>query len=497
MTVARAGGAALGRNILFYGLTAAVQRAASFILLPVYTRYLSPADYGVLQLLQISLDVVSIALTAGTTAGVMRFYFKTDDERERRAIFATALGLLLAFNALAAIALFGAEGWIARAVIGRPEEAPLVRLLALGFLLEPAVAVPLLLMQARERARLFSFTSICRLALQIGLNLGFVVALGWAVRGVLLSTALTNALVGGLATLWLLRQTGLRTSRTAARALLAFGLPYRATQAGAFVLTFADRYFLKVSRGLDEVGVYGLAYQFGFLLIMASSMPYMQAWAPQRFAAARLPAAERDAALDPGFRHYCLAVVTVGLGIALLARPALAVMSGPGFQAAAGLVPIIVVAYVLQALTDAVELGIQLSERTRYATYATGLAVVVVVILYAVWIPRLGGLGAALATLVAFLVRFVACYAWSQRLCPIHYRWGPVLRLAGFALAAFAIGSLGRGLGLTGQVACAAAAFGGYAMLVWWGGVLADEERRATRDWVRSRALAGTVADRP
>lgn len=457
----------LARLVAVYGLGVLIQRAASFVLLPVYTRALTPADYGVLQLLQISLDLVAIAVSAGTTAGVLRFFFREDDEAERGRVLVTALALLVAFHALTAALLAAFARPIAGLVVGDESAAHLVRIVAAGFLFEPGSTVSLLWLQARERAALYTLVSSLRLALQIGLNVLLLVVLGWGVAGVVTSTAITNAVFGiGLSAL-LVWRTGARTSRRWARELLAFGLPYRLTLAGAFVLTFADRYFLKASRDLTEVGLYGLAYQFGFLLIYASSSPFMQAWAPQRFALAREPREVRDAANAEGFRWYCLAIAVVATGLCLFARPLLVVMSDAEFHSAAGLVPVVVVTYVLQAVTDALEFGIQVAERTRYTTYATWCAVAVVLVLYVTLIPSYGALGAALATLGAFAVRLGCIFYWSRRLWPIAYDWARPLRLFGFATTVSILALALRPDGIVGQIAVGAGAVAALAMFAW------------------------------
>ena len=69
-------GGGLARNTLVYGAGIVARRIASFIMLPVYTHYLTPADYGVLELLQLTVDIAVILVSAGTTAGLLRFYFK-------------------------------------------------------------------------------------------------------------------------------------------------------------------------------------------------------------------------------------------------------------------------------------------------------------------------------------------------------------------------------------------------------------------------------------
>ena len=430
------------REAFVYGLGVVLSRIVSFLMLPIYTRYLTPADYGVLQLLQITIDVTAIVLSAGLMTGVMRFYLKAASDRERSEVISTAFALLVASNAIGTAALVLLSPRIAALVLsGSGADGPLlVRIVAATFTFEAFVTVPLLLLQVLRKPVGYTVASLSKLALQLALNILLVVGLGWGARGVLVGTLVATAALGAVLTPWMLRRTGLRFSRSAMRDLRRFGVPYQIATAGTFILTFGDRFFLEASHGLAAVGLYGLAYQFGFLLSGLGAQPYFRAWAPQRLGLSTRPRPERDPAYARSFLHLNLVQVTLAVGIGLLIRPVLVLMSAPDFHAAAPLVPVILAAFVLQAWTDAVALGIEVSEQTRYATFATWLSVFLILALYASLIPPFGGMGAAVATLIASAARFLLTWRWSHRLWPTSWHFAPNLRL--FAYGAACVGAL-------------------------------------------------------
>ena len=63
----------VGRHTLIYGAGMMLSRAISFVMLPVYTRYLTPADYGVMELIGTTLDLIAIIAGARIAAGIFRF----------------------------------------------------------------------------------------------------------------------------------------------------------------------------------------------------------------------------------------------------------------------------------------------------------------------------------------------------------------------------------------------------------------------------------------
>src|SRR5690348_6704770 len=93
---------AVARNVLVYGLGTVLARAVSFLMLPVYTRYLSPADYGILQLLDVAVEVIVLVISAGATSGLQRFYFKASTTEDRHAVLVTGLAVQLTLDGIGA-----------------------------------------------------------------------------------------------------------------------------------------------------------------------------------------------------------------------------------------------------------------------------------------------------------------------------------------------------------------------------------------------------------
>ncbi|MCB9730328.1 MAG: oligosaccharide flippase family protein [Deltaproteobacteria bacterium] len=483
--------ARLSRDTLVYGIGFIVARMAGFLMLPIYTRYLTPENYATLQLLMMSLDVASILLAGGVTAGVNRFYFKRDTEREARSVIVAAWLLMTAFHLLGMAALILGSPMLAERVLHDPTAAWLVVLISFSYALDPCITVPMLLMQIQQRSGLYTIYSVVRLVLQLGLNVLFVVVLGRGVEGILWSTLITYVALALPLTVWMLVRTRLPLVGAAFRDLIRFGWPYKLTNAGAFVLTYVDRYFLLASHTLFDTGVYSLAYQFGFVVVYLSAAPFMLAWNPQRFRLAREPVEERDRAYNNGFLMFSVLMVSICVGVSLFVTPTLSIIAKAEYHEAALMAPILVAAYALQGWMQVFEFQIQVSERTHWATVGTFISVGAIVLLYALLIPPFGGYGAAIATLVAFGVRTVTFYIFGQRLWPIAWRLAPHVRLTGFAIAVVGIYYAVRPSAVTTQLVLATALSLLFFALVWWGGVLSAGDRGRLTAAIRRRVRPG------
>jgi O-antigen/teichoic acid export membrane protein len=295
---------------------------------------------------------------------------------------------------------------------------------------------------------------------------------------VLLSGLISNVLIGGYLMLRLLTVVRPRFHWPDARAFLRFGLPLVAMQIATFAFTFGDRYFLNKAGDTTQVGLYGLAYTFGFLVGTIGYMPLEMVWDPQRFEVAKR--ADRDVIYSRVLILFNVTLITTAVGLSLFVGDMLRLIATPAFQGAAVFVPVIVGAYVFQAWGTFFNIGIMITERTHLYTVANWAAAAVALVGYVVLIPKYLAWGASLTVVASLGTRFALTYYFSQRLWRIRYHWTPVLRLLALATAFVAVSYLIPALSAAPSVLLHSAMFATYSLLVWQF-ILADKDRAAMK----------------
>lgn len=479
--------------MLIYAAGVFLGKAIAFVMLPIYTRHLTPADYGVLQLIDMTLEVASIMAGSRIAWGIFHFYYKASTTREQQHILSTALFLNIALFFAVALSVYVAALPISRVVLGSDQHGALIRIAAARFAFDGLVFIPLAYLRLFERSRLFVLVNATKLIIQLTLNIILIVYLEMGVRGVLISGLVANVVIGSALAGFLVRQVGTTLSLGAARALLRFGIPLAGTQIATFVATFSDRYFLRAMADISEVGLYGLAYQFGFLLAVIGYMPFNTAWDPVRFEIARRP--DRDRLYQRAFNYLNILLVGTAVLIALFVGDVLRIMAAPSFHAAARVVPIILVAYILQSWTGMHNMGIMIRERTELLMLANWVAATVAVAGYVLLIPKYLGLGAAVATLVAFGLREWLVYRYSQRLWPIQYSWQPIIRVCAWGVVIFGISTSLPPFSTMVSVALHAGLFAVFVLGLLALGVLSHGDRMLLLRALRSpRWVARSVA---
>ena len=478
--------AGVARQALVYGVGEVLSKAVSFIMLPLYTSYLTPADYGVVSLVYMTFNLVSIVAGARLTAGIFRFYHKSDTERERNTVISTAMLLITVAYAVLSLLGFLFAAPLSNAIFSTPVHADVLRLAAISFLFQGIIAVPFAYLTVSEQPKLFVSVNLAKLVLQATLNYVFLAQMHWGVRSVFTSSVIADALFLLLLGWRQLRETGIGFSSDEAARLVRFWWPLIFTQGALFVLTYGDRFFLQREGGETVVGLYALAYNFGFLLVQIGFSPFARVWDSVRFRVAKQREADRDAPFSQAFIDVNVLLLTFGTGIMLFVRDFLRVMSKPAFHSAADIVPVILVAYLLQCWAMMQEVGVMVTERTGWNTVANVAGAVVALAGYILLIPRYLGFGAAWATLISFAVRWIVLYIASQRLWPIRYRWAPVAKLVVYSGAVSWIGfALPARIPVVTSIAAHSALFLGYLAGLWYLGVVADSYREKARGVVQ------------
>jgi O-antigen/teichoic acid export membrane protein len=177
---------------------------------------------------------------------------------------------------------------------------------------------------------------------------------------------------------------------------------------------------------LSEVGLYNLGYQTGMVLsLIVSAINF--AWAPIFYDTARNRKDARSL-LSRMFTFYAVVVSVLAVGAILFSREAILIMAAKPFHEAYLVVPAVVVGYLFQGLYFMSVTPIFYMKKTYVLPFLTGVAALVNIGLNIWWIPRLGIMGAAYATLVAFALLFALTHIAAQRYYRIPYAYGKISR---------------------------------------------------------------------
>jgi O-antigen/teichoic acid export membrane protein len=474
----------LARKSIIYGVGSVLVRGVSLFVLPLYTRFLSPSEYGTVALGTTLTALLSIVFPLGLQNAIGPFFYSEKSETERKRRCGT-IWLTMVIAALVLAVLLDQLGApLFTALFPKLSYSPFVRLAIWTAFLNVFALFPLNVAQIRERAGEYVFLTGASVIVTVAFVVVFVVFLHKGAYGYMLGALLANSVLAVPFIFLAMRESILRIDRRKLRPVLGFSLPLIVHGIASWALSLSDRAILQRYVSLFDLGVYSVGYQIGSVMIMIG-MAIANAWNPFLFRRA----AEAGESAKPGLSklvtYFTMTIAVIAVFLCLFAREIIDLLSSQSFHAAYSIVPIVVAAYFWNSLYVVPAGFLLLEKKTNYLPIATVIAGILNVTLNFLFVPRFGIIAAAWSTFWAFLVLFLIVWLVALRTYPFPYEYGRIsiviafasaLVLLGVAIATTDLGSVLLKLLLVATIPVALA----------WSPFLRDSERRALRSAVAS-----------
>jgi O-antigen/teichoic acid export membrane protein len=172
------------RHAAVYGVGRILSKGISLFLLPFYTYYLTPVDYGVMEILSLVVMLGGMVVGFGISSGLMRYYYATENEQERRELVGTALVFSILSAALIAAPAFFSSGSVSRILLGSPNYAFLVKLAAMQFFFSLSADIGWVYLRAKKRSTLYVTLTQIFLGVSLGLTVYLVAVKKMGLTGV-------------------------------------------------------------------------------------------------------------------------------------------------------------------------------------------------------------------------------------------------------------------------------------------------------------------------
>ncbi|HZU78010.1 MAG TPA: lipopolysaccharide biosynthesis protein, partial [Dehalococcoidia bacterium] len=411
----------LDSSLAAYQVADVVSKFIAVLLLPVYTRYIDPAGYGVVELLGNGVIFISILVRFGMIEAFLRYYFSDQDPARRDALVRRTFVFLAIATTIAAAALASASAPLSKLVLShRDVKTFLVAVLGLWAFTNLELAYALL--RVDERVRAYAAASLINVAITIPASVVLVVGFRDGARGLLLGNygASTAVLIG----LWWTMRHRLAPRRAIGverlGQLLRFGLPTVPAEASVYALSIVDRYYVYHDRSPQLAGLYSIAIKLaGLVAFIVRAFQY--AWPPLAYSVASDAQARRLYGLVT--TYYALLSGWTVAGLTLLGRWVLRLLAAHSYYGGYRALPWIALGWAMYGLW-VVFLVIagraKVTTRNFPAAFA-GLAANV--ILLVLLVPSLGIAGAGIALCGAYAVMLTVMHLLTRAAFRVAFEW--------------------------------------------------------------------------
>lgn len=439
-----------------YGMGDVAPSLLSLLLLPIFTRYLTTTEYGVIALLLTVEAGTKVLFRWGVDSAFMRLFYDCKDLSARQRLSSSIFLYLLAANGVLLVIGLLAAPRVAAGLLGTTAHTGTLRLVIVNTFIIAFFFIPFALLRIERRSARFAKVTFSRTISTTCVRLLLVVFLEMGVFGFFLADLIVTTIYTVILGRWCAHLIRPTVSRKTLGEGLRFGLPLLPDGFAHLAIALSDRYILNWYTTMSTVGVYSIGASVG-LGVKYFLRAFQTAWAP--FLYEMMDEADARDTYRAVTTYALLFLVLLATGLSALAHDLIRLMTTADYHTAADVVPWIAMGAVLQGVYQLTSVGLSITKKTSYYPLVTGLTLAGNLSANLLLIPRFGIMGAAYANVLTYCILAAAGMAASQRQYPIRYEWMRAVKItiagvASYTLAASAAmeyygplaGLVGRGV---------------------------------------------------
>ena len=427
----------LAKHSAIYGLGTLVSRIIAVLLLPVYTRFLTPADYGAIETLVAGTAILVTLLRAGTRTAFFRFYFDSPEPADRLLVLRTSFWFTMASSTVGLVTGLVFAAPISQGLFATDERTDLVRAAFVSLWALMNYEQLTSLFRVEQRSVSYVLATLANLVITVGATIVLVVVLELGAVGVIVGSFTGTLAVWTALLAYRREQLGLQFDIALFRRMEHFGLPLVPSGLALWAVNFSDRFFLVKLAGAAETGLYSVGVRMAAAVVLLL-WAFRAAWPAFAYSIED----EDEARRTYGFvlTHLLFICSWLSLALGLLAPWLVRLLTTPEFYDAARVVAPLAFAATIFAGYIVVAIGVSRSRRTQFNWVVSGTGALVNVALNLALIPRYGMIGAAIATIGAYATMFVGMTLRAQHVYPVAYQWWRVVVVVGAAVGLTVVG---------------------------------------------------------
>ncbi len=419
----------LASDSAIYGASSALSQVINFLLLPLYTHYLTKGDFGVWAMLNIVLMLFLPLAGLGMTNAVFRRFNTCKDDEERQVVLSTGLLSVVSTTLLLGITCLFFAKPLTDALYKHADGVWLMQLTIVTAMISSIGEITMVVLRADRKVRTAAALNILRLLVTITVSIVLVAQQQMGLQGAIIG-GLVGAIVGTVAQFYVTRHAfRMKMQKDVWKEMFFYGVPFVPHKVQAVLITVFGQFIVLNQLGIIDGGLFRMAVMFTvpFTFVVHA---IQKAWVPFKF---QIHARDED---PQGFFRTAVTYNFAGttylwLGVAAWGPLALLLMTDVKFHEAALLIPIVAAIPLCEGMYFMLGTGIELAKSTRTVPLVSFLGLVTVVLTAVPLVREFGPAGAAAGTILGWCVMTAGVYFLSQRQFHVPYDWPTLFAFVG------------------------------------------------------------------
>jgi len=414
----------VGKHSAIYTISSFLTKAIGIILIPIYTRFLTPDDYGIIAIVVPLVQAFFILFSFGVPSATSRFHFDfTDRSEEQKNFFGTVLLFMsiLGFTLSFLFSIFGKPLFM-KIFPGIDFYPYIILAIWIAFFML-VYNFKLTIFRVRNMSLNYGLFSVLKFTGIVVLTIITVVHFGMGALGRVLSEFIIVLLVFVVGWILVLKDINFRIVKSHLKAALKYALPVIPHTFSGIILSLAAKYFLNLNQGLSSAGLYNI----GFLIASIMNLIVYSinlSWAPFFMKLASEKKDDAKPIVSQLTTYYILFIFFIGLGLAFFSDEIVVVLTTEEYYAANAIVPILTFQYLLTGMNYMmINKIVFVKKAVKYIPILTVSSAVLNIVMNYFLTPKYGITGAAWSSVISTMFLLVFAFFVSQKVYRIKYEY--------------------------------------------------------------------------
>lgn len=412
-----------------YGISGFITKGVSIFLVPLYTRVLTPYDYGIIDIMAVFFSIVSVTVPLEITQAVARFLAGNNSDykssRNER-ILVSSIGLIFTLLSFSIFLIFGLlfRNWITLLLFDDPAKSTLVTFALIYMFFSGLFYFFQNQLRWTLQPKKVAFLSILYTVINISLTVYFVLIINIGVVGIFYSFIISGIVCSLLGFIFTKVDYNLTFSLKKLKEMFRFSIPLVPSSVGVLLINSGQRIIIKEIMSLSDLGLYGVGSRLssvvnlGFSSIQSALTPLVYQNIGEK---------DTPNKLATIFRLISTILCFFFLLISMFSREIIEILTTPLYYDAYTLVPFLLFSEIMDGLTRSFTPGMAIKKRTNVIAYLNIIGAVFAVSISYFFILHWGIIGAALAVVLKSFALFIVQMYYSQKYYKIPYSFRKIL----------------------------------------------------------------------
>ncbi|MEO8514972.1 MAG: oligosaccharide flippase family protein [Ignavibacteria bacterium] len=429
-------------DTIIYTIGSVFNRLLPFLLLPIYTLYFPPVEYGIFSLVYSFWFFVSVFYLYGMETAFQKYFLEAHDQSTKSKIYSSTLLLIFISSVLFSLIIYLLADYISIKITGNVQNAYLIKLLAFILVADSLYRFPMILINSIQRSKLYSFVNSLAVILNVAVNIVLIIFYKMGIEAIFYSYLVSYTFLFIISFFSTIKYFVFKIDFSALSILLKNAHLF--LYYGIFMISIdlIDRFILEYFKGSAEVGIYSASYRIGIVMNLVIT-GFKVAWTPFFM---NLKSDESNKEIfSKVFTYFCYGGLIVFLFFSLFAVDMVRLNVGgytllnEKYWSGLVIVPYILIAYLFSGLYMNLNVASFFSNKIKYLIISSAAGCVSNIALNFILIPKFSITGAAIATMLSYMLMFVVLYYFSQKIYKINYEWGSIFKAATITFILFVI----------------------------------------------------------